>query len=185
MDKKIVQSATAGLDVPATATKADDSSKTNTKKKGGKIFLFTLILIIVLVVAGFLVDRYTSLNLLGSSTDEMTLEDDYNAVFLSNGQVYFGAITKQNDDYTYLKDIYYLQVANGLQQDVNTDTTGTANTDQSKLTLVKLGNELHGPKDYMKINNQHIVFIEDLKVDGRVVEAIKQYKIDEKNAPAK
>ena len=47
---------------------------------------------------------------------------------------------------------------------------------QPQLSLVKLGNELHGPQDKMEINDAHIIFIESLKQDGRVVEAIARYK---------
>jgi hypothetical protein len=53
------------------------------------------------------------------------------------------------------------------------------NTDQG-LSLVKLGNELHGPKDEMTINKAHIIFVEDLKADGKVVTAIDKYIEDQK-----
>jgi len=179
MEKKTVQSAATGLDVPATAIKTENK-KNNKKNKKSKIFLFTLILIVILIIAGFLINTYTSINLWGTLKNAETTEN-YNAVFLSNGQVYFGIITSNNnDDYTTLKDIYYLQVSGALQQ-----ATPSEANQQPQLTLVKLGNELHGPEDYMQINNDHIIFIEKLKEDGKVVEAIKQYKTGDESAPIK
>jgi len=47
---------------------------------------------------------------------------------------------------------------------------------QGELSLVKLGNELHGPTDAMHINRDQILFIEDLKDDSNVFQAITNYK---------
>lgn len=99
----------------------------------------------------------------------------YQAVFLTNGQVYFGALSGPNNDYVTLKDIYYLQV--GPQQ-------GSAQPNQpapqQSISLVKLGNELHGPVDEMHISRSQVLFYEDLKPDGQVVKAILQDKSTKK-----
>ncbi len=97
-------------------------------------------------------------------------EDDYQAVFLTNDQVYFGKLSNENSDYPVLKDIYYLRVTSQLQP-VEAETTA-----QPAINLVKLGNELHSPKDEMRINKDHILFIEDLKPDSQVVVAIKNFQ---------
>lgn len=94
----------------------------------------------------------------------------YQAVFLSNGQVYFGRVSNPWSKYVRLTDIYYLQTKEGLQsQDLANISTGD-------MTLIKLGKELHGPTDKMEINREHILFIEDLKDDSKVVKAIKDFK---------
>lgn len=177
MDIKPDTKSDMGLDIPG-GVKADKPAKP--KGKGGKTFFTLLIIVIILVAAGYLVDSYTDINLFGTSMldKDSGASMDYNqnsfhAVFLSNGQVYFGKINKADDDFTILAEIYYLQVSNPLQQVPPSETP-----QQPQLTLVKLGNELHGPKDYMKINNRQIIFVEELKSDSRVVEAIEQYKID-------
>ncbi|MCA9388925.1 hypothetical protein KC644_04200 [Candidatus Berkelbacteria bacterium] len=97
----------------------------------------------------------------------------YQAVFLSNGQVYFGKFS-QSPGSAKLENIFYLQVQQqqGLQPD---DQSGSS---QAELKLIKLGNELHGPADVMRINPDHVLFVEDLKDDGRVVEAIKRYELE-------
>lgn len=96
----------------------------------------------------------------------------YQAVFLTNGQVYFGKVSDINGDYVKLSDIYYLQV----QQSVQPDDKSKASTDQSQVSLAKLGSELHGPEDSMHISRQQVLFWENLKNDGKVVQAINGYK---------
>jgi len=85
------------------------------------------------------------------------------AVFLSNGQVYFGSIQEENENALILKGVYY------IQRTENANPTGD-------VTLLKLGNEVHGPEDGMEVNRDHVLFIEKLKEDGRISQAIKQYK---------
>ncbi len=100
---------------------------------------------------------------------------DYQAVFLSNGQVYFGKIAKANASEVVLRDIYYLITKPPLQTQTPEATPG-AQAQQPGYTLIKLGQEMHGPMDEMRINRKHILFIEGLKEDGRVVQAIMQAK---------
>lgn len=104
----------------------------------------------------------------------------WQAVFLSNGQVYFGHLTDQSSQFATLTDIYYLQVDQQTDLQKGKDTTAQ----QPKLTLIKLGNELHGPVDKMTLNRDHVLFIEDMKSDSKVVTAISDYKKNPNPAPA-
>ena len=123
-----------------------------------------------------------------TQTEEQQLSG-YQAVFLTNGQVYFGKLSDVSATYATLNDIYYLQVTQPPVQQASQGTGGqpaTAQTQaqaqaQAQLSLVKLGNELHGPVDEMKINRDQILFYEDIKEDGRVMTAIREYQ---KNPPA-
>jgi hypothetical protein len=81
--------------------------------------------------------------------------------------VYFGKISNVNSDYVDLRDIYYLQVQQSVQP-----TDGK--TTDPKVTLAKLGTELHAPEDHMRINRDHILFWENLSDKGKVFEAIKK-----------
>jgi hypothetical protein len=129
--------------------------------------VLAVVVIVVLAVLGFLFrDK------LGATKSNAKLSG-YQAVFLTNGQVYFGNMTDKNDRYVTLKDIYYLQVNQSQQLQ---DGQQAAAQQQPELSLVKLGNELHGPDDIMHINRDQILFFEELKNDGRVAEAIKSYK---------
>lgn len=99
----------------------------------------------------------------------------YQAVFLSNGQVYFGKVTDANIQTLVLENIYYLRSAGNLQTSDANNSTTTPATDN--FSLVKLGNELHGPEDKMSINLSQVLFVEDLKIDSKVVEAIRAYEL--------
>ena len=92
------------------------------------------------------------------------------AVFLNGGQVYFGKINTLNDKFMRVNDIYYLRVNQTVQPD------GSASTGNQDISLVKLGCELHGPQDSMVINQQQIIFWENLRDDGQVAKAVADYK---------
>lgn len=91
----------------------------------------------------------------------------YQAVFLTNGQVYFG---KLHDYYTsrpYLTDVYYIQAPEG-------NGTSATNVDTSNQQLVKLGSELHAPQNTLILNKDSVLFVENLTDEGKVVQLIKE-----------
>ncbi len=90
------------------------------------------------------------------------------AIFLTNGQVYFGKLKLESPDFV-LTDIYYLPTT-------SSGTLQSNGTGSGDVSLVKLGNELHGPTDEMIIASQQVLFYEQLKDDGKVVKAIKAYE---------
>lgn len=109
---------------------------------------------------------------LGNNTKaEQSYVDDtkLQAVFLNGGQVYFGKIGELNGKYLNMSNIYYLRVNQQVQP--NQSTTANAND----VSLVKLGCELHGPQDSMVINREQVIFWENLKDDGQVAKAVKDY----------
>ncbi len=122
-----------------------------------------VIIVVVLSVTGVLPKFKTSAS--GSGK--------WQAVFLTNGQVYFGKVVAENSNEVVLRKIYYLQVEQQIQPE---RAQAADDKTQPKLSLVKLGNELHGPEDEMKINRDQVLFIEDLKDDGKVVTAIVDFE---------
>lgn len=142
--------------------------------RGKRVALLVSVLVVVLaLLAGGLYVAFQ-----GKSSDTRSAavtgvdEAGYQAVFMTNGQVYFGHFSNIRGVYAELTDVYYLQV----QQPVQPADTKTKATDQSQVSLTKLGNELHGPKDRMHISRDQILFWENLKDDSTVVRAINQYK---------
>lgn len=107
----------------------------------------------------------------GEKNDEASLvsTDRYQAVFLEGGQVYFGKIAGINSEVIDLQDIFYLNVANGQDQ-------ADANAANNNISLVKLGCELHGPQDQMIVYRNQVTFWENLKDDGKVATAIKDWQ---------
>ncbi len=132
--------------------------------------LITVIAVLVIVVLGGSFFIYKKMTTQGGSIikDAGDNVSDYTSVFLVNGQVYFGKLYQETGESLDLRDIYYLKG----------DTTGTdgkTTTQQSgnvPFSLVKLGEELHGPNDRMRINRQQVLFVESLKTNSKVVEAI-------------
>ncbi len=109
----------------------------------------------------------------GKSDSGHIKEDKYQAVFLNdqNGQVYFGKLSELNSKYYRLTDIFYVRVEQVQPSEENTQAT-------QNISLAKLGNELHGPEDEMFIAKDKVLFWENLKDNGKVVEAIVKFKQD-------
>jgi hypothetical protein len=130
--------------------------------KNKKKWVTAAIVVVVLVVLGLGVGAYKMMSMnAGVKTAQ------YQAVFLTNGQVYFCKLSNINDRYVVCKDIYYLQVQQAVQP------ADKSSADQPKVSLAKLGSELHGPEDEMQINRDQVLFWENLKDSSKVVNAIK------------
>lgn len=93
----------------------------------------------------------------------------WQAVFLDQGQVYFGKVSSMSRNDLALTDIYYLQ-KDGKNAGLPKGDIPTS------FSLVKLGSEIHGPQDSMTISRSHITFTESLKDDAKVIEAITDHK---------
>lgn len=86
------------------------------------------------------------------------------AVFLTNGRVYFGYLSNMADTVVKLKDAYYLD-SNSLNPE---------NVKADKILLIKADQELHGPESDMYIYRDQILFFQDIRSDSKVNEAIKK-----------
>lgn len=76
----------------------------------------------------------------------------YQAVFLTNGQTYFGHYVERLGPYIKVEDPYYIQTTK--------PATDTAPAEQK---LVRRGSELHQPQGAMLIPKSAILFVEDLQ----------------------
>lgn len=152
--------------IPDTPKEKTESVHKKEKNKSSLVFLFSLVFKIILVL-GIL---YAGLWAYKYFYQEKGGADSYSAVFLSNDQVYFGNILENKRGEIVLKDVYYLQNA-------GTDFSPNGESLQgSTFTLVKLGQELHGPTDEMYINKDNVLFYEYLRPDSQVVKTIENYK---------
>ncbi len=128
------------------------------------ILLFCLTILMVALVS------FIAFNDTSSSTSKDIDKGRMQAVFLNGGQVYFGKITNINDKFMHLSQIYYLRVNQQVQPDAKSGQQA-----QNDISLVKLGCELHGPQDSMVINQDQVIFWENLKDDGQVAKAVADY----------
>ncbi len=131
------------------------------------VALLFAVTVLIIAIAAFAVFG-------GKSQANAIKKDSYQAVFLNNGQVYFGKIKDLTNKYISLGSIYYLQTNGTATEQAGTDTTDSNNSVQ----LVKLGCELHGPYDQMIINEDQVLFWENLQGSSQVVKAIAQYQKD-------
>ena len=83
----------------------------------------------------------------------------YQAVFLTNGQTYFGRYLDRLGPYVKMEDAFYIQ-----QQ---AKAEGSAAAD---LKLVRRGTELHQPDAEILIPKDAILFVEDLRSDSQVAQ---------------
>lgn len=111
-------------------------------------------------------------------SEKLETTSDFQAVFLDNGQVYFGKLSEEGQ-WLKLTDVYYLQVEDSsLQAAGSSDEADDAEKTPTStdIKLVKLGSELHGPEDTMHIDRGDVLFWENMKENSKVMEAIKDFK---------
>ncbi|MEX2047807.1 MAG: hypothetical protein WEE03_11640 [Chloroflexota bacterium] len=88
---------------------------------------------------------------------------DYQAVFLANGQTYFGRYYDRLGAYVKIEDVHYLQQTEGANPDQAPDTK-----------LVRRGRELHSPAARMLVPRSAVLFVEDLSDASPIAQFMKQ-----------
>ncbi len=128
--------------------------------------LFAVTVIIAALIVGLVFGGGS-----GNKEADLINKDRYQAIFLDSqdGQVYFGKLAIYNSSLYHLTDIFYVRVENPIQPQ------GENQQQQANISLAKLGNELHGPEDEMFIARDKVLYWENLKDDGQVVTAIKEF----------
>lgn len=151
----------------------------HTRRRYGKKAWIIGIIVAVVVVIAIVLSPWI---LQPASSDKALKSNQYQAVFLTNGQVYFGKLASSQGNFLELKDVYYLQVQQSVQPAGQAEAAPQVQTevekatdDDSKVSLAKLGSELHGPEDSMQINREQVLFWENLNDNSKVVSAIKQH----------
>lgn len=144
------------------------------KKAPKKTIVVTVIAVLVAAVLAFGV-----WSVYRTSVAAQIDANRYQAVFFTNGQVYFGKLDKLSGGYFKLSDIFYLQAESSDDED-STNPQETSGQDASDVQLVKLGGEIHGPQDSMIMGRDQVLFFENLKDDSTVVKTITEYHKNEK-----
>lgn len=97
----------------------------------------------------------------GCGSNDLKFPTEYQAVFLDNGQIFFGKLGDATSPFVTLKDVFYVQrMVKGEKK-------------EARNVLVKRGSEWHGP-DFMRINARHIVLIEPVAPDSLVARLIRE-----------
>lgn len=83
----------------------------------------------------------------------------YQAVFLSNGQTYFGHFVDRLGPYAKIENAFYIQ------------QTPAANENEAATSkIVRRGAELHEPEPFVLLPKTAILFVEDLRADSSVAQ---------------
>jgi len=150
---------------------AINQNSVNRRNKNKRLKPKHLFLSIVMIAVIFLISICV-LFFYRTSTGANIEDDKYQAVFFTNGQVYFGKLHTLNGEYMKMTDIFYLQTKTDT---ASTNPQATASDKTSDVQLIKLGDEVHGPEDQMTISKDQILFFENLKKDGKVSSSITSY----------
>lgn len=145
-------------------------------KKSQKKFFLTLVgaLIAVLLVV------FGAWFLYRSSTAATIDDSKYQAVFFTNGQVYFGKLNQVNANYFKLTDVFYIQAQEADSKATDSKNPQETSSNSTDIRLIKLGSEVHGPDDAMIISKDQVLFFENLKKDGKVSDSITKYNAEKK-----
>lgn len=158
------QSSVVNKPLAAKLPKRDRGSRSKLWRIGGVVFLF---LIVILALAAIVF-----IGLYNPTAQKYVNKNDLQAVFVNvngtnGGQVYFGHIQEIAPSYTRLTGIFY------IQQSASSDKSSNAS---QSLVLQKLGcQQIHDPEDQMVINNNEILWWENLNPDGQVAKQVATY----------
>jgi hypothetical protein len=83
----------------------------------------------------------------------------YQAVFLANGQTYFGHYLDRLGPYVKVENAFYIAQA---------PTVDEGQTPESR--IIRRGSELHQPLPFVLIPKSAILFVEDLRQDSQVAQ---------------
>lgn len=97
------------------------------------------------------------------STLRLTFATPYQAVLLTNGQVFFGRLEQAGSPFPVMTDVYYVQTQ------INPETRQASNV------LLKRGTEWHAP-DRMTFNAAHVLLIEPVTEGSQVAKLIAEQK---------
>ena len=124
------------------------------RRRGGKLLLAALIIALSILGHAWIVTHPRA----------VSFDQTYQAVLLSNNNVYFGKLEGYGTENPVLTEVYYVQ------------TSVNPNTKEQTNILTKRGKEWHSP-DRMYINPKQIVIVEPVGPNSRVSELIKELKL--------
>lgn len=85
----------------------------------------------------------------------------YQVVYMTSGQAYFGKLQNTGGDYLVLKSPYTAQ-----------EIKANDEKSQPQTTLVKVSQQAYGPEDVMSLKSDQVLFWQNLRSDSKVAKAI-------------
>lgn len=130
-------------------------------------FLRGVVTIVILALiaggVGYAVNRYYF-------TLSKNKQETFHAVFLTNGQAFFGTIRSEDEYNIILDDVFYMQLVN--RQMPPAEEGGEPQVVQVP-QLVRKGDEYYGPSGTIRINRNQVTTIEELREDSDILKEIR------------
>lgn len=166
--EKIYLSAQAGQDEDEIRPRADLKKISQPKAKEPREGLVKLVVFIlaILIVGTTVYSLFFKTK--GGATDSKA--KDWYAVKLVDGEIFYGQVADTKADPIAIANVYY-NYDQAKEKDGSKPVEETGN-----LRLVKRGQETHGPAGTMDIVRAQVLFMEPLKTDSKVLQAILQYE---------
>lgn len=134
-----------------------------------------LVKVIVFIVAVFVVSATVyALFFRQKSVKPEALSRGWYAVKLVDGEIFYGQIANIKDDPVYIANVYY-NYDQAKQTDAAKDTAKVIE-ETGNIRLVKRGKETHGPDGSMNVVRAQVLYMEPLKSESKVLQAILQYE---------
>ena len=121
------------------------------------------------IVAGAFYFLFFQNNPAANEATEENNSNEWYAVKLVTGEIYYGQIANISADPVVVRNVYY------NYDQLNPETEEESDS-SSNLRLVKRGKETHGPDGTMNIIRTQVVYVESLKGDSKVLKAILDYE---------
>lgn len=139
------------------------------QKRSFKRIIIPIAIILVLALAGvggwLLWSR-------SQNMDSAINKDEYQAVFLTNGQVYLGKLASYNSTYFQLTDAFIVATPTTAKP---ATTAADASANSNDTQLVKITSGVLAPHDAMFVVRSQVLYYENLQPNGKAAKLIKQY----------
>jgi len=130
-----------------------------------KISIMLLMVLVLVFAYLFIFDKKEK------AVENSPVEEKWYMIKLSDNTVYYGQISDVAADPIVISNVYYnydqLKPADGSEEDPQ---------EANSLRLVKRGKESHGPDGTMSMVRSQVLFMEPLKQDSKVLQAIIEYE---------
>ena len=158
-------------EAPVSAPRSSGARRSHRDEPVGgsnKGLLWTIIIALIVVVVGV-----AGWAIWSNSKSSATGIDSsrYQAVFLSNGQIYFGKLSSFNEESFKITSVYYPQA-----QTTGEDAAADVQSEQSNISLFRITDGVHGPDDEMIVMKNQILYYENLQANSKVTQLIEQNK---------
>jgi hypothetical protein len=148
-------------------------------KRLNTVILSIVVVAIVAVASYFLLMRGGNTSTLltgGVVKDSGDNLSDFSAVFVNGGGIYFGKITKMNDDVLVLEEVYNYGVVPATDASGKEIKAATGTTQETRPTLFDASKVGIAPANKYNINRNEVILWYSLKTDSDVVKTIAEYK---------